>query len=353
MSLLKYAYINSTISAMKAELLGEPTFRAIAEANTLNDSINLLKNTGYGKALMKAPELTLSSIEGVLRECLLADYDKIIKHVSGAPKELLKERLKRYEVEALKTAFRFKIAEISKSEIARYMWVPFGDVDMHLIERLLHLPTVEDMVRALNSTEYHEALLRVLPDFEKTRRSFPLVAALDKQYYSNIMLTIEGLLGGEGRRALKMLGPEIDIKNLLVALRSMGAQWETTERLFIPHGYQLDGETLRSITQIKELNELDGVLRENKSPYESSVKRALERYRKSGSWIVFERALYEKHVLEPSWGIFKTGDRFHIGMVLGYVTLKENEIKTLNAILKMKEDRIPSPEIEKLLIFAA
>lgn len=352
MSILKYAYINSTISASKADFIDEPAMRAIAEATTLNESINLLKNTAYGKALMKAPELTVATVGGVLRECLLADYEKIARHVSGAPRELLEQRLKRYEVEALKTVFRFKVAGISKSELARYPWFPFGVADMKLIEDLLALPSVEDIVDALGSTEYYGYLQAALPDFEETGKSFPLVAALDKHYYSNILLRIGRLYGSEGRQALRMIGPEADIKNLIIALRSLGVPWETAEHLFIPHAYQLDEETLRSIIQIKELTELDGVLSKHRSPYSPSVNRALERYKKSGSWIVFERALYERHILDPSRAVFKTGNRFHIGVVLGYIIIKEHEIKTLVSILKMKEDKIPPPEIEKLLIFA-
>ena len=234
MTLLKYAYVNSKISAMKANLIDEPGMRAIAEASTLNDAINLVKNTSYGRALAKAPELTVASVGGVLRECLLADYEKIMRSVRGAPRQLLEERLKRYEVEALKTIFRFKTASISKSELARYLWVPYGVVDMNLIEELLNLPSVEDVVDALISTEYYDTLQEMLPDFEETGKSFPFVAALDKYYYTTILLKIEALHGGEGRRTLKMVGPEIDIKNLLVAMRSLGTPWETVEQLMFP-----------------------------------------------------------------------------------------------------------------------
>jgi vacuolar-type H+-ATPase subunit C/Vma6 len=44
------------------------------------------------------------------------------------------------------------------------------------------------------------------------------------------------------------------------------------------------------------------------------------------------------------------GDRFHIGALIGYLNLKENEVRNLMAILKGKDEKLSTDDIGKLII---
>jgi len=83
---------------------------------------------------------------------------------------------------------------------------------------LLAQPTVEAIVGALTQYGYGATILPFLEAFERTHDIFPILTALDRQYYQNVGTAARFFQGDEWVvRAL--LASEIDVRNALLLLK--------------------------------------------------------------------------------------------------------------------------------------
>jgi V/A-type H+/Na+-transporting ATPase subunit C len=87
---------------------------------------------------------------------------------------------------------------------------------------LLGQPSLDAMVTALVKYGYGTTILPHLEAFERTHNIFPMLQALDREYYRNVLAAARFFQGDEWTvRAL--LQSEIDVRNALLLLKGKGA----------------------------------------------------------------------------------------------------------------------------------
>lgn len=339
--LKEYAYPSAKVGGMKSYLLDPFELKAIMETGSFEDALSLLKNTAYGKELAKLPSSAPKEIERVLVKSLLRDMDRLSKALDGSRKAFLEEYSRRFEVEALKAVL---ILKITKTKVA-HPWIPYGAMGEAAIERLLQAETLEELFELLKATEYYETLHRTLSESKERSSPFPYLVALDRYYYGRVWSALEGLKGRDRTVAEGLIGPEIDLKNLTTVLRLRGGEEKAVWHCLLPCSYQLDEEALRLIFNIGRLGEIFTQLPALK--YRELLVEGVKEYERSGSTALIERE-FRIHLLAMNQRVFR-GDRFHIGAILGYLNLKENEVRNLTAIVRGKEAKLPTPKIELLV----
>jgi ATP synthase A1 C subunit len=346
MSASQYAFINARIGAMKSYLLDVGELKAVAEATNFDDSLALLKNTAYGGVLVKLSSPSLTDIESVFTKGLVHDYEKIIRSMHGIAKVFLEQHARKFEIASIKTLIMMKIGG---EETKEYPWVPYKTMTGAMIERLLQVATPEELIEMLKFTEYYPVLHKVFSEYKEGDTAFPFIAALDRYVYGKLGKLMDEMHGKDREMARRLIGVEIDAKNLITLLRLRGSDEHSAWSCLIPYRYKLKDEDLRMVFNIHSLSELPSQL--PKSRYSDIILQGIRDYEKTGTFFQLELN-FRRYILTLNTHVFY-GDRFHIGIPIAYLNLKENEIRNLVAVLKAKEAGLASSEIEGLLVLPA
>jgi len=350
MSVSTYAYVNARIGGMKSFLFKEEDFRSLIESRNLEELVSQLKNTSYSATITDANVLAL---ELQLKRSLYTDYLKLVNCVDGKPKEFIHSMAKKYEVETLKSLVKMKFLNIALSE---YL-IPFGTVDEALIEKIIRAEDITCLIEALRSTEYFEPLKLVhqMTEGEKEEeeevvvengeaRDLPYINALDTHYFHGVTERMDKLSKKDKSMVKRFVGFNIDISNLLMALRLRGIAADA-EEFFIEGGESLSLKQFKLIGAVDDLSRLPELV---PNRFVELTTEAISKYNEKPSLLWFE-LVTKKHLLKESKKLF-LGNRFHIGTLIAYLNLKENEISNLITIIKTKDEFFPAKEIEELLV---
>ncbi len=336
----RYAYVNAIVGGMKSFLLEEQQYKVLIESTTLDDAFNFLKtSTHYGKKLGKVAGASIYEIELILFENLTEEYGKIIRALHKNARKFAEKYAEKCVINTVKSLIISKISG-EKSDL---LLIPYGNLSRETIEKLIELESVEEMIENLKFVGFYHILKE---NIAKTRESFYLLsAALDRYYYTNLYKTMQDLTKEDRSIIERLIGGEVDIKNLLLILRLRGSAEEEVWKLLIPQKYKLKDNELRIFFNTVKPEEIISQMPPN--PYSEFIIRGIKRYKETNSFLSLEKEL--RKYLITSYKKCFYGERFNIGVPLAYLTLKENEIKNIIAILRGKEANLPPSEITKYL----
>lgn len=340
-----YAYPNAKIRAMQSTLIRRDKFEELAEAEGLFSVVSHLEKVSYGGLITRemAEEGKTLDIEEALEQNLVETYVKIDELLPGDAKKIYRVYMKRFEAENIKRVLRGVHAGLSKDEMLPTLVSIYRD---KLLEALTSL-TVEEAVARLDKTEYGVVLRGALPEYSRTMSLLPFEVALDRYVYEQIRRSIVSHPGGDVETIKKLIGTEIDIRNLNLILRAASAEVNRGEiyNYLIPYGYELSGDKLKALSAIDDVerivNELDG------TSYFHLLFKALAEYDKEKTLHVFEKALSEYYTRLGR--TIATRQPFGLGPILAYVVAKEYEVKKLITLLRLKIEGFKSEEIKKIL----
>jgi V/A-type H+-transporting ATPase subunit C len=344
MASYNYGFVNARVGAMKSYLLDEVEMKSLMDSRNFEDALALLKNTGYGKELSKLSSPSLAEIENVFSQSLRDDFRKLAGSVTGISKAFLTHYARRFEIEALKLLLIMK----SKGEdIKKYPWIMQRITAVPMAEKLVDVETPGEIVEMLRNTKYYPALQKAVSEYNEQGTAYPFIAALDTYLYAGLNNLIRKMGGKDRKIAERLVGIEVDAKNLLMALRMRGTEAEDISRWMIPSRYRLPDSELMAAYNAKKITEIQQVFKH----YSHIISSGIKEYEATGSLFGFENE-FRKHLIKESYRIFG-GDRFHIGIVLAYLNMKENEVINLTSILHGKEEGLSSAEIEETVIMPA
>jgi vacuolar-type H+-ATPase subunit C/Vma6 len=349
MSVSAYAYVNARIGGMKSYLLGGEDFKSLIESRNLEDLTSQLKNIGYSADISESNVL---SLEMQLKRSLYRDYLKLIKSVQGKPREFVHSMAKKFEVETLKSLIKMKFLNLTLSE---YL-IPFGQVDETLIQHLLKSDGIQGLMEGLKGTEYYEVLKEVYQskgekeEYEgelEEGKDLPYINALDVYYYTGVKIVMELLSKKDKSMVKRFVGFNIDLSNLLMALRLGGIEGVAAQDYFIEGGESFTMKHFNLTVTLENLSRLPEIMPKK---FVDITTEALEKYNEKRSLLWFD-LVTKKRLLKENRKLF-LGDRFHIGTLIAYLNLKENEISNLIKIIKTKDEFFSTKEIEELLVLA-
>ncbi|NQE46446.1 V-type ATP synthase subunit C [ANME-1 cluster archaeon GoMg2] len=346
MSVSNYAYAYARIRARMSELLDERRLKELVDARR-DDFMPLLAGSAYKDKLTKEglTEVNARGIEKALKEELIDQYLMVIRSTDGVISAIFEEILRRLEVKNLKAVIRAKA--VGTTEVA--MSFPVEGFFGRDISRLADADSMEGVIRRLDDP-YKHVLEEALPEYEEGKKLFILENVLDEELFGAIWHKTERLRGADKEIVQKIVGIEFDIANIMTMLRckSEGIAEEEMRKYLLPYTYAFDynadamkdsiaAETVNSAIQLLPASAYKGVLSDTFSSYEEK-----------NSLITFENAL--RQYFFASVRDTLRGYPINIGMIIGYLYLKEIEIRNLCAIAVCKENDIPAEVTMKIVM---
>ena len=346
MSVSNYAYAYARIRARMSELFDERRLKELVDARR-EDFMPLLAGSAYKEKLTKEglTEVNARGIEKALKEELIDQYLMVIRSTDGVISAIFEEILRRLEVKNLKAVIRAKV--VGTTEVA--MSFPVEGFFGRGISRLADADSMEGVIKRLDDP-YKHVLEEALPEYEECKKLFILENVLDEELFGAIWHKTERLRGADKEIVQKIVGIEFDIANIMTMLRckSEGIAEKEMRKYFLPYTYAFDynadamkdsiaAETVNSAIQLLPASAYKGVLSDTFSSYVAE-----------NSLITFENAL--RQYFFASVRDTLRGYPINIGTIIGYLYLKEIEIRNLCAIAVCKENNIPAEATMKIVM---
>lgn len=341
-----YASINARVRVMYSTLLTQQEILALAEASDLESLFELLKQSAYGPYLdrIKDKELNPRRAAFLIRSRLSEAYHSIINNSPEYTRELLAQMNRYYEVDNLKAVLRGIITNSSWDKV-RFVLFPTNQNGVLPAQAMVESGNVVHAVEMLKGTPYYETLTFAMKRFNVEQSLFPIEVALDLDYWRELWKAVKGLPKYDQQCATGILGPLLDMNNLMWAIRYKAYHNLSEEEVInytLPFGYHVKDEDIRAIAAGAEiapivkrlypsLQGLDELL--------SNVYTGLPRL----------ELMLERQIAEHCHTCF-LGDPFKIGIPIGFLELCDLEIKELTALFEAKEKGLPLERFKNYLL---
>ena len=357
MAVSKYAYVYARIRARMSELMDERRLRELVDTRS-DDFLSSLMDTtaAYKDKLTKAALVGVEAreIEITLKEDLIDQYLMVIKSTEGAIQDVFVEFLRRLEVKNLKAVIRAKAAEVHGTGTITAeapMFFPVEDFFKRRISRLTEADSIENVIKQ-SEDPYKRVLEDALPEYEKSKRVLVLENVLDEEISGAIREKVERLSGADKEIARKIVGTEFDLMNLMILLRckSEGIAEAEIRKYLLPDGFSFDFnlDVGAMNDSISAENVSSAVQLMPASAYKEVLTGALSSYEAEKSLVPLENAL-SQYFFVTIKSILR-GYPINIGTIIGFLYLKEIEIKNLCTIAVCKENEIPAEETMKMVM---
>lgn len=242
-----YASSLGRLKGHTTSFLSPEAMNALAGASGLNEVAKLLEPTAYGPALIQsgstyrgAPLLEVAMNRTFVQRNRLA-YESA--PFSGKP--VVGAYLRRWDIQNIEIILSGKaqnrpIAEVesalvSSRDIAAGFFA--GTMTLDDFRLLLQQPTLEAVANALVKFGYGGVLLPRLDAYQRTKDIFPLLAALDRDYYERLSASVRFFQGDEWV-VRSFAASEIDVRNAMLVLkaRDAGLPPEMAQERILPGG---------------------------------------------------------------------------------------------------------------------
>jgi V/A-type H+/Na+-transporting ATPase subunit C len=334
-----FDYGNARLRVMKSRLLTRQELESLAEADTLKSLILSLAKTSYRKSIEVALVRSsgMDSIAKALRDDLIENIGKIPNFYQGSCGEMVAIVLRSYDIHNLKAILRGLSQNVPSSEIQRSL-LPVGELTGGMLEELSLAaePRAAIDLLASMSSPFAQPLLELRSSYPGADTS-AMELALERWSYrrAKSYLENENLGGSLLAKALKL---EADLTNLLTVLRfsespaerRLMREWlggEDLERLLLGPG-SLPFDRLVQAGMQDTLEAAIDIF--TGTPYEEPLRAGFKDYSRSRRLSELERQLRRFRLRWMSNQI--VSDPLGIGVVMGYCSLKVNEVNNLSWI---------------------
>ena len=344
-----YAAIHSRVRVMYSTLLGPREVVDLANAPDLPGLVGLLKDTPYGPYLdgLEDKELTPKQFTHQIQERLADVYITLIHSAPSQTRSLLTELFRHFEVDNLKTLLRAIIINSSWEQVREILF-PLGSLSKLPAEKMLETGTIEAAVAQLNNTPYYDTLSHAIKRYTEEQSLFPLEVALDLNYWRTLWINTNRLPGQDRTQALRIVGPWVDVNNLMWAMRYRVYHHLSEEEIInytLPYGYRVRDEDIRAIAAGADIARI--VMRIY--PGLSNVDELLQNPERGLPKLELQ---LQRHLMQQFNAVF-TGYPFHIGLPLAFLVLNELEFQDLTVLIEAKASGKETAEFMPYLLLSA
>lgn len=335
-----FDYGNARLRAMKSRLLSRRTLDGLAEVGSVQGLITALTNTAYRQTI-EAALVRLTGMECLaeaLRNDLVATVGQARTFYSGPAGDLVTLVLRRYDLHNVKTVLRGLARHVPVNEILANT-LPVGELRPADLGELARAASVRPAIDLMAT--WRLPLAQPLLELRAAERGrnggvelLEMEVALDRWHYRTAMAAAgktDTVLG-------EALALEADAANIVTALRLIGVSDAATilrERfgsdnatpLFVGPG-RVPLALLAEMARQESISTAVNMLAE--TPFGATCAGVMDAYAASPRLSVFEHALARQQLRYAAGLIVR--DPLGIGVLLGYVALKTNEVANIRAI---------------------
>lgn len=342
LNMFPYTYPNARVRARMGRIFNEKQFSEIIESGNIDEVKNYLRGfPDYAKYIDQYP------LEKALDTLLAENYDLVARITPENSRDAFKFLLKKWDIRNIKSVVIAKAVGLNADDTLDLI-VPYGDLTDKL-DALIEADNVNEVLGALEGTEYAPILEDAIPIYQETGMLLPLEASLDKYLLENLLRTVATPEDDNTSYLKNYVGDMVDSTNLKIILRAKvdGLKFEDIEPYMISDGYQIREWKLKDLLESEDVagvvSGLEG------TDYAPLLSEAMADYNETGSISAFETAL-DNHVNDTAKKI-SLKNQFGIGPMIGFLSRKEREIKNLKIIARGKREEGYSPaQIKEMLI---
>ncbi len=244
----------SALGRLKPEFpayLGKDAYATLATAKDPNDFAKLLETTPYAAdvAYARATHTGTTMVEIAINRTFVRRNRHAYEATPYAGRLVVAAYLGRWDIQNIEMILSAKALGRTLTETEDHLvssretpaGLYAGVMTLDDFRLLLGQPTLESTVTALVKYGYGATVLPLVEAFERTHDIFPILLALDRQYYRNVLSAARFFQGDEWA-VRGLIQSEIDVRNALLLLKGKNAALPVDE--LVPRW--LDGGTVSS-----------------------------------------------------------------------------------------------------------
>jgi V/A-type H+-transporting ATPase subunit C len=349
-----YASSLGRFKAVFPSFLPKEIYASLLNAKDVGEITKILEPTVYGSDIAQAAASYRGAelLEVAINRLFVRRNRMALESAPFAGKPAIQAYLRRWDVQNLGLVFSAKaqgrpvqeteLFLVSSRELPAGLFA--GTLTLDDFRLLLQQPTMEAIASTLVRFGYGTLLLPLLENYQRTKDIFPLLAALDRDYYQRLVEAPRYFQGDEWT-VRQFIQGEIDARNVLLLLKGKDAElpWDEVASRF------LDGGTIarapaQDLYVARGVPELVGSL-ESRFP---TLAEGLERYRDDRSLVGFEAALTRDRAIKE----FRRMRTYPLSLaiVFSFLLMAELERADLRRIIYGKLYGISADALAPLLI---
>jgi V/A-type H+-transporting ATPase subunit C len=343
-----YADIHARTRIMFSLLLSPQIQERLSEATDLVSLISLLKDTVYGTYLTQVEDKEIDPRRSVYQiKRLVADsYLSIIRTAPLQARPLLVQLYRHFELDNLKAILRGVVSGANWDQV-RYVLFPLGDFTLLPAQAMVESGNVAAAVDHAADTPYYSTLSYAMQRYTVEQNLFPLEVALDLSYWRKLWEFVHKLPVQDQTQALRVIGPLVDVTNLMWAIRYRSYHHLAEEEIInytLPFGYRVQDMDVRAIAAGADI---DNVL-ERIYPGMENIRNLLQQ---PAQGLPILEVVLLRLIAGQCIGMF-SGYPFQIGLQLAYLVLIEYESRDLTVLIEAKASQMPYEEFGPFLVTA-
>lgn len=346
-----YGYVNARVRGMRSHLLTKEFFMKLVEADSFETLNSLLDQTIYrrevNEAVLLDPERP--DYDRALSLNTVAAFRKVHDASGGEAHQLVTILLSRYDLLNVKTVLRGKHSGATPTEITNLL-IPVGSLRMSTLEQMAQQRETRDVISYMASQQvpYAPPLVAAYQVYLKKEQDLSVLEiALDRFHYASCMEQLGRRRDKNVEMVRQNVSSEVDMKNISTLVRIRGVKLEDREvdSLRIPGGMLTEDQFL-SLHRLGDIVSLVNDFPDSR--YRKLLERALAEYQEEDI-VAFSKEL--EHEMVRRGTTVSNVDVLSIGVIIGYIWAKQNEVVNLRIVLKGKLMDQPQADIKKDLFF--
>jgi len=343
-----YAAIHSRIRVMYSALLTPEDGASLRDAADLQGLVALLKDTPYGPYLTGVEDKDITPKWAIhqIKHRLADVYLTIIHSVPAHTRSLAIQLFRHFEIDNLKAILRGIVTNSTWDQV-RDILFPLGSLSVLPAQQMLESGNVEAAIAQLSSTPYYDTLTHALKRYSEEQSLFPLEVALDLNYWHKLWAKANQLPGRDRAEAMRIIGPLVDMTNLMWAIRYRVYYHLSEEEIInytLPFGYRVRDEDIRSIAAGGDLvRALDRLY-----PGLGDIETLLQEPERGLPKLELQ---LQRRIRQQFKAVF-TSYPFQIGLPLAFAVLNELELQDLTVLIEAKSAQMPVDKFTPYLLMS-
>ena len=338
-----YLYMNARLKAKEGRLITKAQFEDMVSAHSLSEISSLLEGTPYGSEMQGIMINDAEALEEVLKKHRDTLYGEIMGMMPEKVRDAFSYLNREIEANTLKVILRDIHGQLAAEDETQEL-VATSEFHEETLKRMYESRSIAELLPLLEGTTY-ESLMEKLPAYEQTKKLNVIESAVDTIVLTEIWKIISS------RDDLTLIhdyfATRIDLMNLKVLLRAKRDRlgWEEIENFLLPQGtlFQKAKASYGEEEDVRGLiNSLEG------TPFYSPLMEIFPEYEKTSSLVPLEKAV-DEFLLSMGLDI-SVKHPFGVGPLMGFLSLKEAEMRNVRTIAVAKEAQLGQDAIRSLMV---
>jgi len=324
-----YPYAYARVTVMKGDLIKKDDWKNYMKMGP-NELLRAV--SGTYKEIEKVDAADTTSLEIALNRSMMNTFAKLNRISDEKLQKVIQLYAQRYDVENIKTIIRGKISQISNEEITQLM-LPSLNYDTSFFSDLIKKETAHAVIAALPF------------DIDVPKSSDDEMFVIDNlldRHYMELLAGLSTALRGQGKAFRSFIDAERNILNVKTIMRLIQ---EKTKQEDIQHYIILPSPDITELAKSATIKELAAALHK-KGLIENMPHAATESELCTELEIALDTTLLKKESL------LMHQHPLTVSVMLGFMLLKEIEVRNLKVVLKGKLLGLNTQQIERLVVAA-